>query len=109
MALIPEKVGAIKLNDCRPISLVGCVYKIISKLLAERLKKVIHKLVNRQQMAFIKGRQIVDAVMIANEPVDSREKCKKPGILCNIDIQKAYDHLNWSYLVNMLQKMGFWS
>lgn len=49
----------------------------------------------------------MDAVLIANELVDSREKCKKSGIFCKLDIQKAYDHLNWRLLVNVLQKMGF--
>ncbi|XP_060190615.1 uncharacterized protein LOC132619869 [Lycium barbarum] len=58
-------------------------------------------------MAFIKGRQIMDAVLIANECVESRQRSQKPGILCKLDIQKAYDHLNWNFLVQMLQKMGF--
>ncbi|KAF3663695.1 hypothetical protein FXO37_11846 [Capsicum annuum] len=107
IALIPKKVGAIELTNFRPISLVGGVYKIIAKLLAERLKKVTHKLIDRQQMTFIKGRQIMDAVMIANELVDSRVKSNQPGILCKLDIQKAYDHLNWSFLVKILLKMGF--
>lgn len=62
------------------------MYKIIAKLLAERLKKVIHKLVDKQQMAFIKNRQIMDAVLIANECVDSRERDKQSGILCKRDI-----------------------
>ena len=62
VALIPKKVGAMELTYFRPISLIEGVYKIIAKLLAERLKKVIHILVDRQQMAFIKGRQIMDAV-----------------------------------------------
>ncbi|WMV40485.1 hypothetical protein MTR67_033870 [Solanum verrucosum] len=107
VTLIPKKTGAVELNDFRPISLAGGVYKIIAKLLAERLKKVIHKLVNIQQMAFIKNRQIMDAVLIANESVDSRERDKKPGILCKLDIQKTYDHLNWNFLMNLLQRMGF--
>ena len=49
----------------------------------------------------------MDAVVIASELVDLRVKSKQPGILCKLDIQKAYDHVNWNYLVNMLQKMGF--
>lgn len=107
VTLIPKKVGAMKLNDFRPISLVGEVYKIIAKVLVERLERVMHKLVDRQQMAFIKNRQIMDAVLVANKCVDSREKDKQAGILCKLDIQKAYDHLNWAFLMNMLQRMGF--
>lgn len=85
------------------------MYKIIAKLLAERLKKVLHKLIGRQQMAFIKNRQIRDAVLMANECVESRQRDNQPGILCKLDIQKAYDHWNWNFLLNMLQRMGFGS
>ncbi|WMV25045.1 hypothetical protein MTR67_018430 [Solanum verrucosum] len=107
VTLIPKKIGEEELNDFRPISLVGGVYKIIAKLLAERLKKVMHKLVNKQQMAFIKSRQIMDAMLIANKCVDSKKKDKQPGILCKLDIQKAYDHLNGNFLMKMMQRMGF--
>ncbi|WMV58899.1 hypothetical protein MTR67_052284 [Solanum verrucosum] len=68
IALVPKKNGANKLKDFRPISLIGSVYKLISKiLLTKRLKKVMPKLVDTQQMAFLKERQIIDAVLIANE------------------------------------------
>lgn len=107
VALIPKRVGAKELKDFRPISLIGSVYKIISKLLADRLKKVVHKLVDGQQMAFIKGRQIMGAVLIAKECVDTRLKSKIPGILCKLDIEKAYDHLNWNFLLGILAQMGF--
>ena len=60
-------MGAKKLTDFKPISLIGSVYKIISKVLTERLKKVMHKLVDTQQLAFIKGRQIMDAILMAND------------------------------------------
>ncbi|WMV18963.1 hypothetical protein MTR67_012348 [Solanum verrucosum] len=58
-------------------------------------------------MAFIKGRQIMDAILIANECVDVRNLNKVPGVLCKLDIEKAYDHLNWNYLWNTLVRMGF--
>nr|XP_009804761.1 PREDICTED: uncharacterized protein LOC104249929 [Nicotiana sylvestris] len=107
IALISKKTGAKKLRDFRPISLIGNVYKLFSKVLTERLKKVIEKLVDSQQMDFIKGRQIINVVLIANEAVDSRIKQKKPGILCKLDIKKAYDHVNWNFLLKMLDIMGF--
>jgi len=55
IVLIPKKPDAIELKDFRPISLIGVVYKIISKLLTERMKTVIVKLVDEHQMAFLKG------------------------------------------------------
>ncbi|KAF3652347.1 hypothetical protein FXO37_17559 [Capsicum annuum] len=94
ITLIPKKNGANELKDFRPISLVGSFYKLISKVLTERLKKVVENLVDSQQMAFIKGRQIMDAVLIANEAVDSRISQEKPGILCKLDIEEAYDYVN---------------
>ena len=68
--LIPKKKGASKLRDYRPISLIGSIYKIIAKVLANRLKTVMGKLVPNQQNAFIKGRKIIDASLIANEVLD---------------------------------------
>ena len=70
IALITKKVGASKLKDYRPISLIGGVYKIIDKLLVEKLKRVVRKLVNKNHMTFIKGRQIMDAALIASECID---------------------------------------
>lgn len=107
IALIPKKKGAVELRDFRSISLIGSVYKIAAKLLAERLKNVIWKLISGQQNAFIKGRQITDAALVANEILDWKLKSEEPGLLCKLDIEKAFDQLNWNFLFMMLRKMGF--
>ena len=106
ITLIPKKNGAKKLRDFRPISLIRSVYKLLSKVSTESLKKVVDKLVDAQQMAFIKNRQIMDAILIANELVDSRITQGKAGILCKLDIEKAYGHVNWKFLLKMFACMG---
>lgn len=97
IALIPKKKGATELRDYRPISLIGSVYKIVSKFLAERLKGVIGKLVSSHQNAFIKNRQITDATLIANEILDWKMKSGQPDLLFKLDIEKAFDQLNCTY------------
>ena len=64
-------------------------------------------LVNEAHNAFVGGRQILDAFLIANEVIDSMVKKKEKGILCKLDIEKAYDRINWKFLFGMLRKMGF--
>lgn len=84
IALVPKKRGSVELKDYRPISLIGGVYKLVAKVLAERLKKVVGKLVSGEQNAFIKGRQISCASLIANEVLDWRTKSGLLGILCKL-------------------------
>jgi hypothetical protein len=88
ISLIPKVPGAIALKDFRPISLVGGIYKIIAIVLANRLKMVLKKVISKSQSAFLKGRQILDPILIANECLDSRLRSREPGVMCKMDLEK---------------------
>ena len=107
LGMVPKKERLEEFKDYRPISSVINLYKLIAKVLAKRLKNVVSKLVNKAQHAFVEGRQIIDAPLIANEVVDSLLGRKEKWVLCKLDIEKAYDQINWKFLLTALQKMGF--
>ncbi|KAJ9549873.1 hypothetical protein OSB04_022416 [Centaurea solstitialis] len=107
VALIPKKVDPLLISDFRPISLLGCMYKIIAKLLANRLSRVISKLISLNQSAFIKGRQITDSVLIANEISNYAKRKGLKLMLFKVDFEKAFDSVNWDFLISIMEQMGF--
>ena len=109
VTLILKKQNALDIRDFRPISLIGSVYKILAKVLANRLRRVLDGLVSKSQNAFVGGRQTLDSILIANECLDSHLKSHLPGVVCKLDIEKAYDHVNWDCLLHLLDRMGFGS
>ena len=78
-------------------------------MLANKLKRVLRKVVAPTQNAFVMGRQILDASLITNEVIDSWRKRKEKGLICKLDIKKAYDSIKWQFLLKTLHKMGFGS
>ena len=107
LVLTPKKGGAEDLMDFRPISLVGGLYKWLTKVLANRLKLMVGKVVSKAQNAFVEGRQILDAVLVANEVLDLILKSNEGAVMCKFDIEKAYDHVDWSFLLSVMSMMGF--
>lgn len=96
----------VRLWDFHPINLVGIMYKIIAKLLKNRLKVVFGKIITPQSV-FVHSQQILNPVLIANEHFDCRLKASLPSVLCKFDLEKAYNNVNWDFLLYYLRKCGF--
>lgn len=86
---------------------MGYVYKILSKVLSCRLRKVFLEIISEAQSAFLSGRNILDGVLIANETVDKWKKAKRKGVILKFDFEKAYDFVNREFLFSMLSRFGF--
>ncbi|GJR53414.1 RNA-directed DNA polymerase, eukaryota, partial [Tanacetum coccineum] len=107
IALIPKVHDATLVKDFRPISLIGSIYKIIAKILANRLVGVLGDIVNEVQSAFISDRQILDGPFILNEVIQWCNSKKKQSLIFKVDFEKAYDSVCWDFLDDVLKKFGF--
>ncbi|XP_058749655.1 uncharacterized protein LOC131622635 [Vicia villosa] len=107
LALIPKNKNPQELSEYRPICLVWCIYKLLSKVLAARIKKVLGKLVSPNQTAFVPGRNMMDGVVLVSEILDWSKRFKKSCFLLKIDFEMAYDSVSWDYLRFVLKEMGF--
>ncbi|GJY59135.1 RNA-directed DNA polymerase, eukaryota [Tanacetum coccineum] len=107
IALIPKVTDAKLVKDFRPISLIGSIYKIITKILANRLSLVVGDLVSEVQSAFVANRQILDGPFILNELISLCKRKKSKAMIFKVDFEKAYDSVRWDYLDDVLLKFGF--
>ncbi|XP_020211058.1 uncharacterized protein LOC109795906 [Cajanus cajan] len=107
VVLVPKTDNPQKVEEYRPISLIGCMYKVLAKVLANRMKKVIGKVISESQSTFLKGRLTLDSVLIANKILEEAKRKKKQCLLLKVDFEKAYDSVNWEYILFVMEKMRF--
>jgi len=107
IALVPKVKDPNTLDQFRPISLVGAIYKIITKVLSCRIKEVLPLVIDENQSAFLKDRRMLDSVLMANEVVEKVRRSSRSGLCLKVDYEKTYDSVRWKFLLDMLQRLGF--
>jgi hypothetical protein len=109
ISLIPKMDNPSHINHFRPISLTNFNYKIISKILSNHLKPLLHKIISPTQSAFLKDCSIHDNTTLAHEIFHSMKQKKGNGglMVVKLDIEKAFDSMEWEFLSKILSLLGF--
>eukprot|EP00253_Pinus_taeda_P023364 PITA_23364 len=107
LALIPKDEEAKTPDKFRPIALCNVIYKIISKVIASRLKTILPGIISEEQSGYVEGRAILDNILLAQEMIHSLHSRKEAGMLMQLDLSKAYDKVSWKYLEVVLRAFGF--
>jgi len=107
IVLLPKSQEASSVSDYRPISLINSVAKIITKILANRLTPHMNSIVSNAQNAFIKKRCIHDNFIYSQRVIQLLHKRKKPALFIKLDISKAFDSIGWSFLLEVMEALGF--
>lgn len=110
IVLIPKKDNVDDMKDLRPIALCNVLYKVLAKVLANRLKGILPDIITDNQSAFVPGRNITDNVLVAFELLHYMKQKKKGAegeVALKLDVSKAYDRVDWGFLFHQMRKLGF--
>ena len=91
-----------------PIALCNVIYKIISKVLANCLKSILPLLISHHQYGYVEGRKIMDSFTLSHELIHSLNSQKKPGMMIQLYMYKAFDKISWAYMREVLAANGFY-
>jgi hypothetical protein len=107
ITLIPKENEA-RTPDCYiPIALCNVVYKIISKVIANRLKPLLPTLISQEHVGFVEGRQIMENIIHSHELIHTLEIQRRGGMIIQLDLAKSYEKISWHYMVKNLEAFGF--
>lgn len=107
IALLPKSEDRSRVQNFRPISLLNTLYKIVAKVYANRMKPLLHNWILPSQTGFVPNRCILDNIFLAFEAIEWTLENKQELSMLLLDVEKAYDIVNWTFLKHTMARMGF--
>ena len=107
VVLVPKKEEMVRMSDLRPISLLNRSFKIVTKVIVNKLGHVLDNLIDPAKSEFIRGRNILDSVATTHEVIFRRKIARKESFLLKLDPEKAYDIVLWESVLEALRLKGF--
>jgi hypothetical protein len=107
LTLIPKEERVTNLKNFRPIAFCNVIYKIISKVIAIRLKPIIPFIISKEKSCYVEGRKIMDSVILVHEIIHLLKRTRTLAMLLKLDLSKYFDKLRWQYMRALLAAFGF--
>jgi hypothetical protein len=107
LTLISKEERVSHPKQFKPISLCNVIYKLLTRVIAQRLKLILPFIISHEQSGYVEGCQILDSVILAHKVIHSLQSTDIPGMLLKLDLSNAFDKLSWQYMCSTLLAFGF--